>query len=385
MYPRNAASPERIAIGAVVDIATGAVQTTGVSVVVQPEGGAEAAGLGTVAYSAASGVVSYIPTQAETNFTSFIVTAYKTGCLPASQTIVTSASATSGYAGTDQGKIANPTSTVDLSGTTIKGLDGITFPTNFASLLIGAAGEVFAVQQEGYAITQSSSTTPLLFRMPADGLAPTVVIRKAGGTFAAPAGAVSFIANKLYQVAANATDVGTLGDLELYATAAGYVPQSVTYAVVSFDGQATNLGLSNVTANVQQWSGANVAVPDTAGYPKVTIKSGTGTGEISLSAGLLALIAAYDPAKTAAQAGDAMTLTVGERDAVANALLDLASAVDTYTVRQILRGYGAALMGVLAGAGTTSITIEAADGSKTRITATVDAAGNRSAVVLDLI
>lgn len=96
MYPRNAASPPRISVGPVVQISDGAVQTSGVSVVVQPEGGSESAGGGTVAYSAASGCVLYTPTQAETNYTAFIVTAYKTGCIPASVTVVTTAVSTAG-------------------------------------------------------------------------------------------------------------------------------------------------------------------------------------------------------------------------------------------------------------------------------------------------
>lgn len=37
------------------------------------------------------------------------------------------------------------------------------------------------------------------------------------------------------------------------------------------------------------WNGTAVATPDTNGYPKVTIKSGTGTGEISLSSGRVAV------------------------------------------------------------------------------------------------
>lgn len=41
--------------------------------------------------------------------------------------------------------------------------------------------------------------------------------------------------------------------------------------------------------SVTQWTGTNVASPDTAGYPKVTIKSGTGTGELSLSSGRVLL------------------------------------------------------------------------------------------------
>lgn len=46
---------------------------------------------------------------------------------------------------------------------------------------------------------------------------------------------------------------------------------------------------ASIQANVTKWSSASVATPDTSGYPKVTIKSGTGTGEVSLSSGLAAI------------------------------------------------------------------------------------------------
>jgi hypothetical protein len=90
MYPRNAASPERISIGAVVQISDGAVQTAGVAVKVIPFGQSESSGAGTVAYSA-DGVVLYTPTRAETNYTSFVLVASKSGCIPATVTVVTSA------------------------------------------------------------------------------------------------------------------------------------------------------------------------------------------------------------------------------------------------------------------------------------------------------
>jgi hypothetical protein len=45
---------------------------------------------------------------------------YKASCTSQSQTIITSASATAGYAGLDWSKITAPTTTVGLSGTTIK-------------------------------------------------------------------------------------------------------------------------------------------------------------------------------------------------------------------------------------------------------------------------
>lgn len=118
MYPRNAASPERIAIGAVVQISDGAVQTSGVSIKVKPQGTTASAGGGTTSYE--EGIVEYLPTQAETNYTSFEVIAYKTGCIPVATTIVTTASATPGYAGVDWSKVTAPTTTLNLSGTTIK-------------------------------------------------------------------------------------------------------------------------------------------------------------------------------------------------------------------------------------------------------------------------
>jgi hypothetical protein len=95
MYPKNAASPEPIAIGPVVQISDGAVQTSGCTVRIKPIGVAEGDGAGTTAYST-DGVVLYTPTQAETNYTSFVLIAKKTGCIPANITIVTTSSATPG-------------------------------------------------------------------------------------------------------------------------------------------------------------------------------------------------------------------------------------------------------------------------------------------------
>ena len=117
MYARNSASPERVAIGALVTIADGSVATSGATISVIPQGGSAGAGGGTTSYE--NGIVCYLPLQTETNYTSFIVVAYKTGCIPASTTIITSASATPGYAGIDWSKVTAPTSTVGLTNTTV--------------------------------------------------------------------------------------------------------------------------------------------------------------------------------------------------------------------------------------------------------------------------
>lgn len=85
-----------------------------------------------------------------------------------------------------------------------------------------------------------ATTFPLVFAMvlasdhrsAATGLAPTVTLSKAGGAFAAPAGAVSEIGSGWYKVAASATDLNTAGPLILHATAATADPADVLYEVV---------------------------------------------------------------------------------------------------------------------------------------------------------
>ncbi len=72
-------------------------------------------------------------------------------------------------------------------------------------------------------------------------------------------------------------------------------------------------------------------------------------------------------------------------NAIADALLDRADAIEVgLTPRQSLRANSAAMAGVLSGAGTNTVTIKGAGVATTRITATVDADGDRSAVVLNL-
>lgn len=54
-----------------------------------------------------------------------------------------------------------------------------------------------------------------------------------------------------------------------------------------------------------------------------------------------------------------------------------------FTAEELMKLMAAALAGKLAGAASTTITIRSVDDSKTRITATVDADGNRTAIVTD--
>lgn len=73
----------------------------------------------------------------------------------------------------------------------------------------------------------------------------------------------------------------------------------------------------DIDVDVTSWSGTAVASPDTAGYPKVTIKSGTGTGEVSLTSGIASVnqtqIAGSATASTNMSAA-ARTITTGTVD-----------------------------------------------------------------------
>jgi hypothetical protein len=92
--------------------------------------------------------------------------------------------------------------------------------------------------------------------------------------------------NGLYSAVLDATDTNTLGSGSLYVYVAGALPFKQDFTVFPanvFD--SLILGTDVLTADTIQWNGTNVATPDTAGFPKVTIKTGTGTGELSITAG----------------------------------------------------------------------------------------------------
>jgi len=117
-------------------------------------------------------------------------------------------------------------------------------------------------------IQQSTANDPLFFFLvlssdhvsPATGLSPTVTLSKNGAAFGSPSGAVTEIANGWYQVAGNATDTGTLGDLLLHASVATADNCDLVAAqIVAFNPRNANLGLSNVTANVAQINGVSTS------------------------------------------------------------------------------------------------------------------------------
>lgn len=167
------------------------------------------------------------------------------------------------------------------------------------------------------------------------------------------------------------------------STYAGGAVASVTGAVGSVTG-----AVGSVTGNV----GGNVvgSVGSVAGNVVGSVGSVTGLTASNLDATVssravagnaMTLTAAYDAAKTAAQAGEAAAAVAG--------LSTFAPATDEVetgiTWAEWAKVLGSVLAGVASGGGTTTVVFKALDNSgTTRVTATVDANGNRSAVTLSL-
>ena len=154
-YPRNAATPPIVAVGAIYLLADGTIQTTGASVRVKTGTGSWGSGSGTLACDSTSGIWTYAPTQAETDAESFVVGVYKSASTSAQVTVATSASATAGYSGVDWSKLTAATTTVNLSGTTISTSQAV-------ASVSGAVGSVTAPvtvgtnnDKTGYSLTQA--------------------------------------------------------------------------------------------------------------------------------------------------------------------------------------------------------------------------------------
>ena len=174
----------------------------------------------------------------------------------------------------------------------------------------------------------------------------------------------------------------------------GAIPQTIQVEtrvdtnITHYGGTAGTFSGGRPEVNTTHWKGTTAAAVDTAGYPVVTVKSGAGSGEVDLSAGRVKVSQIANNAITAStiatDAIGAAQLAADAREAIATALLDLAAGVETNrTLRQALRLILAASAGKVSGAATTTVAIWDTNDSKDRITATVDADGNRSAVTLD--
>jgi len=122
----------------------------------------------------------------------------------------------------------------------------------------------------------------------------------------------------------------------------------------------------------------DLAYPATTGRSMVVSASGVVDAQVkAIDAG------AITAAAVATGAIDAGAVAADAANEIADALLDRASAADTYTVRQALRILLADAAGKSSGSVSNAPVLRAIDDSKARITATVDSDGNRLTVTVD--
>ena len=142
-----------------------------------------------------------------------------------------------------------------------------------------------------------------------------------------------------------------------------------------------SLSAGVVAANPTQWNGTNIPAVHTAGYPIVTIKDGTGTGEIDTASGKVSLadgsIAAATFAAGALDANALATDAVAEITAAIKALV--IETEGSITVGQALSSILASAAGVT---GTGGSVFKSPNGVATRITATVNGSNERTAITL---
>lgn len=115
-----------------------------------------------------------------------------------------------------------------------------------------------------------------------------IKIWKAGATSLVNknSGGGTHMAGGVYSTVFDATDTGTLGSGTIYVSMSGALYVKHDFCVLAANVYDSLVGGGDVLdVSVTQWLGTAAATPATAGHPVVTMKVGTGTGEVNLSSG----------------------------------------------------------------------------------------------------
>lgn len=140
---------------------------------------------------------------------------------------------------------------------------------------------------------------------------PDIRLKKNGGAWAQKNAAQTLTHEEAgwYEVTLDATDTGTLGILIVAIHESGALPVWKEYLVVPanvYDSIVS--GTDKLDVNVEEWNATSVPAEHTAGYPIVTVKDGTGTGEIdTTSGGVLVSALAANTITATSIAADAIT------------------------------------------------------------------------------
>lgn len=189
---------------------------------------------------------------------------------------------------------------------------------------------------------------------------PDVRLKKGAAAWAQKAAVQTLLheENGWYEVTLDATDTDTIGPLMLAIHETGALPVWREFHVLAANVYDSLFGAATdkLDVNVEEWNATAVPAEHTAGYPVVTVKDGTGTGEINTNAGAVALVDLTTTTTTATNvttvnglAANVITATSIAADAIGASEL----AADAVTkIRSIVSG--------TADSGTTTTMVDAA-------------------------
>lgn len=274
-----------------------------------------------------------------------------------------------GNAGIDWGNVEAPTTTVDLSGTTIaitQKVDLHTIKTvNVSSAAPGS------IRFYGYIGVNSA---------PGASGGATVVDSIDGVVKASPAPTTTGF-DATFAVA---PETGVLNDRELQISFAGSSVNQSALPVATYTKIDSTTGrfTFDEAFSITPASSDVVKVMLRHTHPVTQIQDGLGTAaelaKVPKSDGTVGWNAT---ARAEIQTEAADAITAASLPTLAQILAG--GDIDGYTLEQFCKLALAALGGKVSGAGTDTEVFRAADDSKARITATVDSSGNRSAITLD--
>lgn len=221
------------------------------------------------------------------------------------------------------------------------------------------------------------------------GLTLTITASKNGGAFGSISPTVNDRGSGWYEIQLTTGHTDTLGDLAIHITSTGADPTDFAVYIVprhladlcfpttsgrSIDVDAT--GGVEITAG-QSVHAATIAAGAITATEAPNLDAAVSTRGTADPGDAMTLTAAYDAAKTAAQAGDAMILTGPGIDAILDDVVE-----GSLTFRNILRIMLAALAGKVTVVGAVRSFRDQAD-TKNRITGTEDDEGRRTGVSVD--
>lgn len=220
-----------------------------------------------------------------------------------------------------------------------------------------------------------------------------------------------------YDIPLDTTDTGTLGRLRVLVSKAGALPVWQDFVVVTANVYDSMFSTDKLDVAVVEMATDVLTAAAVKADAVTKIQSGLAT-PTNITAGTITTVTNLTnlptmptdwltaagvkaDAVTKIQTGLATSTALATVDANVDAILDdtgtsgvllstsaLGSIFDdeavvgTYTMRQLLKVFAAALAGKATGGGTTTITFRGVDDTSNVIVATVDANGNRSAVTL---